>query len=91
MRATMVRFWRQRQLMRLPVPLTGAAALRAGQPCDAERWLPEFLAAIEREAADGLDLLYTMERAWFADGAPAPAGAGIPTPPHWSMFWPRRW
>ena len=66
MRAAMVRFWRQRQLLRLPVPLTGAVALRAGQPWDAERWLPTFLAAIEREAADGLDLLYTMERAWFA-------------------------
>ena len=66
MRAAMVRLWRQRQLMRLPVPLTGAAALHAGQSWDRELWLPAFLAAIEREAADGLDLLYTMERAWFA-------------------------
>lgn len=66
MRAAMVRFWRQRQLLRLPVPLTGAAALRAGQSWDRDFWLPAFLAAIEREAADGLDLLYTMERAWFA-------------------------
>lgn len=66
MRAAMVRFWRQRQLFRLPVPLTGASALRAGQSWDRDLWLPAFLAAIEREAADGLDLLYTMERAWFA-------------------------
>jgi hypothetical protein len=66
MRAAMVRFWRQRQLLRVPVPLTGAAALRAGQSWDRDFWLPAFLAAIEREAADGLDLLYTMERAWFA-------------------------
>lgn len=66
MRAAMVRFWRQRQMMRLPLPLTGAAGLRAGQPWDRDLWLTEFLAAIEREAADGLDLLYTMERAWFA-------------------------
>ncbi len=66
MRAAMVRFWRQRQLTRSPVPLTGAGALRAGQSWDRDLWLPAFLAAIEREAADGLDLLYTMERAWFA-------------------------
>jgi hypothetical protein len=66
MRAAMVRFWRERQLLRIAVPLTGAAALRAGQSWDRDLWLPAFLAAIEREAADGLDLLYTMERAWFA-------------------------
>ncbi len=66
MRAAMVRFFRHRHLFRLPVPLTGAAALRAGQSWDRDLWLPAFLAAIEREAADGLDLLYNMERAWFA-------------------------
>jgi hypothetical protein len=66
MRAAMVRFFRQRQLVRLPMPLTGAAALRAGHSWARDPWLPAFLAAIEREAADGLDLLYSMERAWFA-------------------------
>ncbi|MDR3488435.1 MAG: hypothetical protein P4M05_26480 [Bradyrhizobium sp.] len=65
MRTAMVRFWRQRHLFRLPVPLTGAGALRAGQSWGRDLWLPAYLAAIEREAADGLDLLYTMERAWF--------------------------
>ena len=65
MRSAMIRFWRKRQLFRLPVPLTGAAALRPGQSWDAENWLPAFLAAIEREARDGLDLLYALERAWF--------------------------
>lgn len=65
MRSALIRFWRKRQLLRLPIPLTGAAALRAGQPCDPDNWLPEFLAAIEREARDGLDLLYALERAWF--------------------------
>jgi len=65
MRAAMIRFWRKRQLLRLPVPLTGAAALRAEQSWDRDVWLPAFLKAIAREAADGLDLLYTMERAWF--------------------------
>ncbi len=65
MRSAMIRFWRKRRLLRLPVPLTGAAALGSGQNWDLEEWLPAFLRAIEREAADGLDLLYTMERAWF--------------------------
>ncbi|WP_216856439.1 hypothetical protein [Acidisphaera sp. S103] len=65
MRAAMIRFWRKRQLFRLPVPLTSAAALGSGQNCDLDEWLPAFLRAIAREAVDGLDLLYTMERAWF--------------------------
>jgi hypothetical protein len=65
MRSALIRFWRKRKLLRLPVPLTGAAALRAGQSWDAGDWLLAFLGAIEREAADGLDLLYALERAWF--------------------------
>ncbi len=65
MRSAMIRFWRKRRLFRLPVPLTGAAALGSEQNWDLDQWLPAFLRAIEREAADGLDLLYTMERAWF--------------------------
>ena len=65
MRAAMIRFWCQRQLLRLPVPLTGAAALRSEQSWDRDDWLPAFLRALAREAADGLDLLYTMERGWF--------------------------
>jgi hypothetical protein len=65
MRSAMIRFWRKRRLLRLPVPLTGAAALGSNQNWDLQDWLPAFLQAIEREAADSLDLLYTMERAWF--------------------------
>ncbi|WP_287786380.1 hypothetical protein [Acidiphilium sp.] len=65
MRAAMIRFWRQRRLLGLPVPLTGAAALRSDQSWDHDDWLPAFLRALAREAADGLDLLYTMERGWF--------------------------
>ena len=66
MRSAMIRFWRKRQLLRLPIPLTGAAARRPGQSWNADSWLPAFLGAVEREAADGLDLLYALERAWFA-------------------------
>jgi hypothetical protein len=65
MRSALVRFWRKRRLLRLPVPLTGAAALRPEQSWEQEHWLPAFFRAIAREAADGLDLLYTLERAWF--------------------------
>jgi hypothetical protein len=65
MRSAMIRFWRKRHLFRLPVPLTGAAALASQQNWELDDWLPAFLRAIEREAADGLDLLISMERAWF--------------------------
>ena len=65
MRSAMIRFWRKRQLFRLAVPLTGAAALGSQQHWELDAWLPAFLRAIEREAGDALDLLYTMERAWF--------------------------
>ena len=66
MRSAMIRFWHKQQLFRLPVPLTGAAALRPTQSWEPDEWLPAFLAALEREADDGLDLLHAMERAWFA-------------------------
>ena len=39
--------------------------LRSGQSWDTDAWLPAFLGAIAREAEDGLDLLTTLERAWF--------------------------
>jgi hypothetical protein len=64
-RSAMIRFWRKRQLLRLPVPLTGAGSLGSEQSWEPEAWLPAFLRAVEREALDGLDLLYSMERAWF--------------------------
>jgi len=65
MRSAMIRFWRKRGLLGLPIPLTGAASLGPEQSWEREDWLPAFLRAIEREAADALDLLYAMERAWF--------------------------
>ena len=33
---------------------------------DAAAWIPEFLTALAVEAEDALDLLFAMERAWFA-------------------------
>jgi hypothetical protein len=66
MRAAMIRYWRKRHLLRLPVPLTGAASLQSEQSWDWDLWAPAFLSAIETEAADALDLLYALERAWFS-------------------------
>ena len=64
-RSALVRFWIRNHLLRQPVPLTGAAALRAEQSWESKNWLPAFLRALEREATDSLDLLYMMERSWF--------------------------
>ncbi len=66
MRAALTRFWTKRQLLRLPIPLTGAAALGAEVSWEPRSWLLHFLRSLEREAADGLDLLVAMERRWFA-------------------------
>ena len=65
-RAALIRFWTREKLLRAPVPLTGAWALRADMPWDAAAWIPAFLTALAVEAEDALDLLFAMERAWFA-------------------------
>ena len=64
-RAALVRFWTGEKLLRMAVPLTGAAALRAESPFDWARWAPAFLEAVAAEAADGRQLLMDLERAWF--------------------------
>jgi hypothetical protein len=66
MRAALVRFWTKRHLLRMPIPLTGAAAFGAETSWEQQSWLPLFLRAVEREAGENLDLLVTMERRWFA-------------------------
>ena len=53
-------------LLRAPVPLTGARALRPDTPWQRDVWVPAFLAALADEAADALDLLVTMDRTWRA-------------------------
>jgi hypothetical protein len=64
-RAALVRFWTRQRLLRTPVPLTGAAALRAETPFDLAAWTPAFLQAVANEAADGRQRLMDLERAWF--------------------------
>ena len=64
-RAALVRFWTRQKLLRIAVPLTGAAALRAETPFDWAAWAPAFLEAVAAEAADGRQLLLELERAWF--------------------------
>jgi hypothetical protein len=63
LRAALVRHWVRTGTSRAPLPLTGAAALRA----DAARgWTAAFLDALAGEAADVLQMLFDLERAWFA-------------------------
>ena len=66
LRAALVRHWMRHRLVRLPVPLTGAAALRTDAPWREPAWLPTFLRALADEAEDFRQLLRQLERAWFA-------------------------
>ena len=66
MRAALVRFWVNQRLLRAPVPLTGERALHPDTPWPPTAWVPAFLTALADEADDALDLLFALERAWFA-------------------------
>lgn len=63
LRAALVRHWVRTGTTRAPLPLTGAAALRADV---ARGWTAAFLDALAGEAADTLQTLLDLERAWFA-------------------------
>jgi len=63
-RAALIRRWTGRDLLRAPVPLTGARALHADAPADPDAWTAAFLAAIAAEAADYHQLLRELERGW---------------------------
>ena len=63
-RAALLRFWPAHGLLRLPYPLLAAAALRPDTPWAPAAWVPAFLDALAAEAADGLQLLTTLERTW---------------------------
>ena len=65
-RAALIRFWTRQKILRVAVPLTAAAALRAEMSFELSAWLPAFLRALATEAADGRQLLMDLERAWFA-------------------------
>ena len=65
-RAALLRFWTRQKLLRIPVPLTAAAALRAETSFELSAWLPAFLHALAAEAADGRQLLMDLEHTWFA-------------------------
>ena len=58
-RAALIRFWRQRRLLREPFPLTGTDALRADTPWALTLWIPAFLEALAKEAENGLLLPMT--------------------------------
>jgi hypothetical protein len=61
-----VRFWVGSGLLRAPLPLTGAAALRADADWTPARWRPALLRALADEAEAALDLLPGLERGWSA-------------------------
>jgi hypothetical protein len=64
-RAAIVRLWTRAKVTRLPLPLTGAAALKPQERWDEEPWIHVFLQALGEEAMDWLQVLADMERAWF--------------------------
>ena len=63
-RAALVRFWTRSRLLRMPVPLTAAAALRAEADWAPAAWTIAFLDAVAGEAETWLDLLFDMDRTW---------------------------
>jgi hypothetical protein len=65
-RAALIHHWTRHGMLRAPVPISGPRALGADVPFEPELWIPIFLDAVAEEAADGLQLLATMERSWFA-------------------------
>jgi hypothetical protein len=67
LRAALAMYWPRRGVTALPYPLlTGAGALRAEAPWARELWIGEFLDALAEEAEDGISLMATLERQWFA-------------------------
>ncbi len=64
-RTAIVRLWTREKVTRLPLPLTGAAALKPPEQWDEDLWTHLFLRALGDEAADWLQLLADMERAWL--------------------------
>jgi hypothetical protein len=63
-RAALIRFWVKRQLLRLPVPLTGPRALSSDAPERHADWVVAFLEAVAAEANDYLELLHGLEHGW---------------------------
>ena len=52
------------KVLRTPVPLTGAATLRAETPTDRTGWTAAFLTASASEAEDWLQLFMDLELGW---------------------------
>ena len=65
-RVALIRTWQRHRLMRAPVPLTGARALGADVAFEPDTWIAVILEALADEAADYLQLLFDLERSWFA-------------------------
>jgi hypothetical protein len=70
-RAALVRFWTHHRVLRTPVPLTGAAALRPEVSWPFPAWTPAFLRAVAAEADDWRQMLRDLEHGWIASRAAA--------------------
>jgi hypothetical protein len=66
LRSALIRFWVQKRLFRMPVPLTGPRSLSAEAPVEKDAWLCAFLEALAIEALDYHQLLIDLEREWFS-------------------------
>jgi hypothetical protein len=67
LRAALAGYWVRWAVTALPCPLlTGARALHAEVPWAREAWVVHFLDALAAEAEDGIALIATLERHWFA-------------------------
>lgn len=66
LRAALVRHWVGTGLLRVALPLTGAAALRAEVAWNPGAWIPVFLQALADEAEHSLALLQNLEHGWTA-------------------------
>ncbi|MBK8211558.1 MAG: hypothetical protein IPK78_18030 [Rhodospirillales bacterium] len=67
LRAALAQYWRRRGLLPIAVPLlSGARALHAGVPWQADAWTPRFYQGLAEEAEAGLDPLRTMDTGWRA-------------------------
>ena len=64
--AALGRYWQEQKILLTPLPITGAAALRAGTLWRFEDWLPVFLVAITGEAEATLNMFRTLDRDWRA-------------------------
>jgi len=66
LRTALVRHWQKQGVFRVPLPLTGAAALTPETQWARAAWLPAFLTSLAAEAAATRELLRELDQSWRA-------------------------